>query len=148
MDSNHRCLDVSQESWPLDHGTAFIFDLRLPIFDLNAAQNRQSKIANQKSKWTHRESHPNLRFAEPASSCWTMSPISNLKSQISNLKSQQTEAVGLEPTSGSPPPVFGTGPSSSRMTSLVSLAQFRELESNQRRLGQSQASRPTATAPE
>src|SRR6266481_3557196 len=23
MDSNHRCLDVGQESWPLDHGTHF-----------------------------------------------------------------------------------------------------------------------------
>jgi hypothetical protein len=21
MELNHRCLDVSQESWPLDHGT-------------------------------------------------------------------------------------------------------------------------------
>ncbi len=26
------------------------------------------------SKWTHRELHPNLRRAKPASSCWTISP--------------------------------------------------------------------------
>lgn len=34
-------------------------------------------------KWTHRESHPNLRFAGPVSFCWTMSPIAG---------------VGIEPT--------------------------------------------------
>ena len=26
-------------------------------------------------QWTHRESHPDLRHATPASSCWTMSPF-------------------------------------------------------------------------
>ena len=50
MDSNHRCLGVSQESLPLDHGTE--------VF-----------------KWTHRDSHPDFWRAEPVSSCWTMSPI-------------------------------------------------------------------------
>ncbi len=57
-------------------------------------------------KWTHRELHSNLRFAGPASSCWTMSPCLS------------AEAVGLEPTNGfHPPPVFETGSSSGRMTS-------------------------------
>jgi hypothetical protein len=45
------------------------------------------------------------------------------------------EAVGLEPTSGPrPPPVFETGPSSSRMTSVRTGVdkKFRGLESNQR----------------
>ena len=63
-------------------------------------------------EWTHRESHPrSLSVAELASSCWTMSPIV-----------LRAEAVGLEPTSGaSPPPVFKTGSSSGRMTSVLSL---------------------------
>ena len=62
---NRRCLDVNQESLPLDHGT--------------------------------------IHFG--------------------------AEAVGLEPTSGyHPPPVFKTGSSSGRMTSI----ELRGLESNQR----------------
>jgi hypothetical protein len=47
----------------------------------------------------------------------------------------EAEAVGLEPTSGPrPPPVFETGPSSSRMTSVRTGVdkKFRGLESNQR----------------
>ena len=48
------------------------------------------------------------------SSCWTMSP---------NVRRQRAEAVGLEPTSGMfPPPVFKTGSSSSRMTSVNNAA--------------------------
>ncbi len=39
-------------------------------------------------EWTHRESHPDLWHATPASSCWTMSP------------SFGAEAVRLELTSG------------------------------------------------
>ena len=27
MDSNHRCLDVGQESWPLDHGTITVAEV-------------------------------------------------------------------------------------------------------------------------
>ncbi len=37
------------------------------------------------AEWTHRDSHPDLRLAEPASSCWTMSP-----------KGSKAEAVRLE----------------------------------------------------
>ena len=59
----------------------------------------------------------------------------------------EAEAVGLEPTSGcTPPPVFKTGSSSSRMTST-----FRSSGGWNRTndlLGQSQASLPTATAPD
>ena len=59
-------------------------------------------------EWTHRELHPDLQRAELASSCWTMSPYV-----------LRAEAVGLEPTSGAwPPPVFKTGSSSGRMTSV------------------------------
>jgi hypothetical protein len=47
MELNHRFLFVGQESLPLDHGTI---------------------------KWTHWESHPDLKRAELVSSCWTMSP--------------------------------------------------------------------------
>jgi hypothetical protein len=47
MELNHRFLFVGQESLPLDHGTV---------------------------KWTHWESHPDLKLAELVSSCWTMSP--------------------------------------------------------------------------
>ena len=59
----------------------------------------------------------------------------------------EAEAVGLEPTSGfEPPPVFKTGPSSSRMTST------RRSSGGWNRtnglLGQSQASLPAATAPD
>ena len=54
--------------------------------------------------------------------------------------------MGLEPTSGQhPPPVFKTGSSSGRMTSVVKL---RELESNQRHRVQSPASLPAATIPQ
>ena len=88
-------------------------------------------------KWTHRELHPNPRFAGPMSSCWTMSP---------NIR-RRAEAVGLEPTSGMfPPPVFKTGSSSSRMTSVI--FKLRELESNQRLRVQSPASLPAATIPQ
>ena len=31
------------------------------------------------SQWTHRESHPDLRHARPASSCWTMSPMAECR---------------------------------------------------------------------
>ena len=48
MELNHRFLFVRQESLPLDHGTI---------------------------KWTHWESHPDLKLAELVSSCWTMSPL-------------------------------------------------------------------------
>ena len=44
----------------------------------------------------------------------------------------EAEVVGLEPTSGcSPPPVFKTGSSSGRMTSVVVYQKLRRLESNQ-----------------
>ena len=49
MESNHRFLGVDQVSLPLDHGAVLL-------------------------KWSHRESHPDFRLAEPASSCWTMTP--------------------------------------------------------------------------
>ena len=89
-------------------------------------------------KRIHRESHPNPRFAGPMSSCWTMSP---------NVRRHRAEAVGLEPTNGlHPPPVFKTGSSSSRMTSVI--VQLRELESNQRLRVQSPASLPAATTPQ
>jgi hypothetical protein len=72
------------------------------------------------------------------SSCWTMSP---------NVRRQRAEAVGLEPTSGMfPPPVFKTGSSSGRMTSVI--CKLRELESNQRLRVQSPASLPAATIPQ
>ena len=59
-------------------------------------------------KWTHRESHPNFRRARPVSSCSRDKPV------------RKAEAVRLELTSGSqPPPVFETGSSSSRMTSVT-----------------------------
>jgi hypothetical protein len=65
---------------------------------------------DQIEKWTHRESHPDPRFAGPMSSCWTMSPF----------VLQSAEAVGLEPTTVVTAPVFKTGSSSSRMTSVSS----------------------------
>jgi hypothetical protein len=41
-----------------------------------AAGPRDRVVLNTRcEKWTHRESHPNLRFAGPTSSCWTMSPF-------------------------------------------------------------------------
>src|SRR5579871_3472600 len=85
MDSNHRCLVVGQESSPLDHGTS-------------SQRNTENHIAEEcRRKWTHRESHPNLRFAGPASSCWTMSPF---------VIESEAEAVGLEPTNGFPRHLF------------------------------------------
>ena len=49
MESNHRFLGVDQVSLPLDHGAMLL-------------------------KWSHRESHSDFWLAEPASSCWTMTP--------------------------------------------------------------------------
>src|SRR5438477_11785890 len=34
-------------------------------------------------EWTARESHPHFRCAKPASSCWTSSPFSEVRSQRS-----------------------------------------------------------------
>lgn len=72
MDSNHRCLDVSQESWPLDHGTVCVC----------------------------------------ASACVGISACVCISAA-------EAEAVGLEPTTVCTAPVFETGPSSGRMTSVV-----------------------------
>src|SRR5262249_52796087 len=60
----------------------------------------------------------------------------------------KAEAVGLEPTSGSfgPPPVFKTGPSSSRMTSTTTRSGGWNRTNGL--LVQSQASLPAATAPD
>jgi hypothetical protein len=98
---------------PLDHGTVFCVE------------------------WTHRELHPNLQRAELASSCWTMSPIE------AEADHGCAAVPGLELTSGSsPPPVFKTGSSSGRITSVrVAQKKLRELESNQRPPG----SEPGAT---
>ena len=128
MESNHRFLVVGQESLPLDHGTVFL-------------------------KWSHRESHPDLQRAEPASSCWTMTPCFQAEAvpgleptssilpppafqagsspvrMTSVINRTKAEAVRLELTNGcSPSPVFKTGSSSGRMASIVKL---RRLESNQ-----------------
>ena len=83
MDSNHR--------WALCRSAAF-------------AARRRDRVC---VKWTHWDLHPDFRLAEPASSCWTMSPI-------------KAEAVRLELTSGSKPlPVFETGSSSGRITPIA-----------------------------
>jgi hypothetical protein len=60
------------------------------------------------------------------------------------------EAVGLEPTNGffHPPPVFETGSSSSRSTSVSSVFSSGGRNRTCGLLGQNQASLPTATAPE
>jgi hypothetical protein len=62
----------------------------------------------------------------------------------------KAEAVGLEPTSGAmPPPVFKTGSSSGRMTSVIGLQNSSGgWNRTNGLLVQSQASLPTATAPE
>ena len=49
MESNHRFLGVDQVSLPLDHGTVYL-------------------------KWSHGESHPDLRNAIASSCYWTMTP--------------------------------------------------------------------------
>jgi hypothetical protein len=111
-------------------------------------------------KWTHWESHPDLKRAELVSSCWTMSP-SRRKPWDSTNKSLMRPAV------------FKTASSSGRMTSVVScgswnrtnIRTFRASRPTVRRsrncsvssggrnrtyglLIQSQASLPTATTPE
>lgn len=87
--------------------------------------------------------HPNLRFAGPASSCWTISPYFQCAGQELNLQSPKAgglQPLGLanaqptherEPWDSNPqasfrqPPVFETGSSSSRMTPGVGLGGFR-----------------------
>ena len=90
-------------------------------------------------KWTHWDLHPDFRLAELASSCWTMSPYGS-----------RAEAVRLELTSGQvPPPVFETGSSSSRITSVLSCAKSSGgWNRTNDLLVQSQASLPTATTPD
>ena len=61
-------------------------------------------------QWTHRDLHPNLRHATPVSSCWTISP-----SFRSGSRETRTHKRLL------PPPVFKTGSSSGRMTSVLSV---------------------------
>ena len=79
------------------------------------------------------------RLAEPVSSCWTMSPLqSKRKPWDSNPQAAQV-----------PPPVFKTGSSSGRMTSVDNA--FKSSGGWNRTNGllvQSQASLPTATAPD
>ena len=59
-------------------------------------------------KWSHRESHPDFRLAEPASSCWTMTPMSC-----------QRKPWGSNPQAAClPPPAFQAGSSPIRMTSV------------------------------
>ena len=127
MDSNHRCLGVGQKSSPLDHGI-----------------NR---------KWTHRESHPNPRFAGPMSSCWTMSPScfsSPSGSRGTRTHKRDAPAACFQPDLATavrlhPRYRSAANLASGRMTSVVKL---RELESNQRLRGQSPASLPAATIPQ
>ena len=92
MESNHRFLRVKQVSSPLDHRTILL-------------------------EWTYRELHPDLRRAEPMSSCWTMSPCPSSGSRETRTRKRHA-----------PPAVFKTASSSCRMTSV----KLRELESNQR----------------
>ncbi len=101
MDSNHRCLGVGQKSSPLDHGINRKVDssgIAPPVFRfLLTGLGLQDR-------------------------CLPVGPRVRVTCR------RQAEAVGLEPTSGlHPPPVFKTGSSSGRMTSVVKL---RELESN------------------
>ncbi len=121
MDSNHRFLGVGQESLPLDHRNGV-----------------RGKVLPR--EWSDRELHPNFRFARPMSSCWTIV-------QSDCRVRSAAEAVGLEPTSeASSPPVFETGPSSGRMTSVltdwrtIAAGELRGLGSNQHHDVQSVAS--------
>ena len=84
-------------------------------------------------EWTHPESHRDFQRAELASSCWTMSP-----SFRSGSRGTRTHKSLWRP------PVFKTGSSSSRMTSVTSCGSWNRTNGL---LVQSQASLPTATIP-
>ena len=75
-------------------------------------------------EWSHRDSHPDFHPAEVASSCWTMTPRGGRRGTRTHKRRW-------------PPPVFKTGSSSGRMTSVVKL---RRLESNQHEDVQSDSS--------
>ena len=64
MELNHRCLDVSQESCRWTTGLYLFW------------------------QWTHRELHSDFRRAEPASSCWSMSPVSLIAIALSTAADQ------------------------------------------------------------
>jgi hypothetical protein len=57
-------------------------------------------------EWTARELHPHFRRAEPASSCWTSSPKSGIRSQESGVSMLPLTPwipfgpEGVEPSSG------------------------------------------------
>lgn len=55
----------------------------------------QSLLCKSNTDWTHRELHPNLRFAGPASSSWTMSP------SCRNAKPNSSTTPSHAPTCGS-----------------------------------------------
>ena len=119
-------------------------------------------------QWTHPESHRDLRLATPASSCWTMSPCSERrfarKHAPKDLNPDQLVwnqscchyTRGVCCFSGSretrthkrfaPPPVFKTGSSSGRMTSVLSSCGSWNRTNGL--LVQSQASLPSATTPQ
>jgi hypothetical protein len=134
MDSNHRCLGVGQESSPLDHGT----ERRVEVVEESKGSKRRMPARGFRPfqslrlfdpfdtstlfEWTHRESHP------PCLN-WK-GPVCRSGVFLLDHEPISAEAVGLEPTipMSSGPPVFKTGSSSGRMTSV----KLRELESNQR----------------
>ena len=154
MESNRRFLDVNQASLPLDHGTVFL------VFSGPTRNRTRAPIRHGCLDWS-------LRLATPASSCWTMSPFGERrfarKHAPKDLNPDQLvwnqacchSTRGVCCFSGSRetrthkprsrPPVFKTGPSSSRMTSVVvSCGSWNRTNGL---LVQSQASLPTATTP-
>lgn len=135
MDSNHRFPGVGRESSPLDHGTGRVEGRETRVESQSRGslllQALVSRLSALDRYWTHRELHPDRRFAGPASCCWTMSPFV-VRAVARRLSS--AEAVGLEPTNGcQPPPVFETGPSSGRMTSKSREARDKSREPEKRR---------------
>ncbi len=109
MESNHASLGVGQASLPLDHGAVF-------------SGTTGSRSAD-------------FQRAEPASSCWTMTPRSGSRG------TRSAQAAFM------PPPVFKTGSSSGRMTSARQKGSGGWNRTNDL-LVQSQTSLPTATAPD
>ena len=82
MDSNHRCLDVGQESWPLDHGTTTVAEVGIePTIShqaLDLAALPICVLGQQLRRW---DLNPCFRLMRP---CW--------KPGTSPLRSDQGES--------------------------------------------------------
>ena len=127
MESNHRFLGVDQASLQLDHGAAF------PEVESPGVAPGSSACDADVFLLDHDPKAEAVGVEPTSSKCAAACFPSRVLSRSDGVHHyRRAEVVGLDPTSGCwPPPVFKTGSSSGRMTSVVVYRKLRRLESNQ-----------------